>query len=77
MVCSFHNSTRNLRKLTFELLMNVGVSETIVALKTGNQDLRNRNKYRISGLGKLENTIVPNVNSWKPIKMGIRLCEVT
>ena len=53
--------------------MNVGVSETIVALKTGNQDLRNRNKYRISGLGKLENTIVPNVNSWKPIKMGIRL----
>ena len=57
--------------------MNVGVSETIVALKTGNQDLRNRNKYRISGLGKLENTIVPNVNSWKPIKMGIRLSEVT
>ena len=55
--------------------MNVGVSETIVALKTSNQDLRNRNKYRISGLGKLENTIVPNVNPWKPIKMGIRLCE--
>ena len=59
--------------------MNVGVPETIVALKTSNQDLRNRNKYRISGLGKLENTIVPNDNdnSWKPIKMGIRLCEVT
>ena len=57
--------------------MNVGVSETIVALKTSNQDLRNRNKYRISGLGKLESTIVPNVNSWKPIKIKIRLCEVT
>ena len=57
--------------------MNVGVPETIVALKTSNQDLRNRNKYRISGLGKLENTIVPNDNSWKPIKVGIRLCEVT
>ena len=57
--------------------MNVGVSETIVALKTSNQYLRIRNKYRISGLGKLENSTVPNVNSWKPIKMKIRLCEVT
>ena len=42
----FHNSVRILRKLTFELLMNVGVSETIVALKTSNQDLRIRNKYQ-------------------------------
>ena len=43
--------------------MNVGVSETIVALKTRNQDLRIRNDYRMSGLGKLENTIGANVNS--------------
>ena len=40
--------------------MNVGVSETIIALKTSNQDLGIRNKYRVSGLRKLENTLVPN-----------------